>query len=97
MEKKVHNAALLSEFGAIIHKSRTEKGITQEGLSELAGITDVYLRNLECGSCTATWVIWLRLCTILNIDIPEFQKKYILPEFPNSKAPEEHHTIGPEK
>lgn len=93
MTKNMYNAALLSEFGAIVHKSRTEKGYTQEWLSELAGITDVYLRNLECGSCTATWVIWLKLCTILSINVPEFQKKYILPEFSKSKMLEEKYTI----
>ena len=95
MEKDNYKAALLSEFGAIIQKSRVERGFTQEGLSELAGITDVYLRNLECGTSTATWVIWLKLCTILNIDIPELQKKYILPEYPKSDAIEEHHTFDP--
>ena len=67
-------------FGEMLHISRIEKNITQRDLSELAGITDVYLRKMESGSNTATWVIWLELCTALEIDIPSLQRKYILPE-----------------
>lgn len=54
--------------------------MTQEQLSELAGITDVYLRDLERGSYTATWIICLRICAALDIDIREIQTKYIAPE-----------------
>lgn len=65
---------ILKDFGALLRKKRKQKNLTQETLSELAGITDVYLRNLERGSYSATWVIWLRLCTALDIDISEVRK-----------------------
>lgn len=66
-------------FGEMLHVSRLEKNITQKNLSEIAGISDVYLRDVENGHYTATWVIWLELCTVLDIDIPSLQRKYIIP------------------
>ncbi|MCM1166368.1 MAG: helix-turn-helix transcriptional regulator [Lachnospiraceae bacterium] len=74
------DTALKKEFGAIIRERRTKKQLTQEKLSEMTGITVVYLRDLENGVYAATWVIWLRLCTVLELDIPKFQKKYICPQ-----------------
>lgn len=68
------------EFGELIKTKRKLKQLTQEQLSELAGITDVYLRDLERGSYTATWIICLKICTALDIDLHELQKKYIIPE-----------------
>lgn len=66
---------ILEDFGTTLREKRIQKNLTQEKVSELAGITDVYLRDLERGSYSATWVIWLRLCTVLDIDIPEVQRK----------------------
>lgn len=68
-----------SAFGDLIKTKRKQKQFTQEELSELVGITDVYLRDLERGSYTATWIICLRLCDALDIDIRDIQKKYIHP------------------
>lgn len=67
-------------FGEMLHISRIEKRITQRNLSEIAGISDVYLRDVENGYHIATWVIWLELCTVLEIDIQALQQKYIIPE-----------------
>lgn len=72
--------ALNEKFGEMVYKTRTEKRITQKYLSEVAGISDVYLRGVENGNYTVTWVIWLRLCTALDIDIKAIQQKYIIPE-----------------
>lgn len=73
------------EFGELIKAKRKEKRYTQEQLSELAGITDVYLRDLERGSYTATWIICLKICETLDIDIREIQAKYIAPEIAEMK------------
>lgn len=85
MEGNVKNKRIQEEFGDLIKVRRKEKRLTQEQLSELAGITDVYLRDLERGSYTATWVICLRICAALDIDIREFQVKYIAPEINEMK------------
>lgn len=78
--KSPEEKRIQAEFGELIKAKRKQKKLTQEELSELAGITDVYLRDLERGSYTATWVICLRICTALDIDIKDIQKKYIAPE-----------------
>lgn len=66
---------MIEDFGIILREKRIQKNLTQEKVSELAGITDVYLRDLERGNYTATWQIWMRLCVILDIDISEMQKR----------------------
>ncbi|MDE6729060.1 MAG: helix-turn-helix domain-containing protein [Oscillospiraceae bacterium] len=80
MAKSIREKTIQAEFGEQIKAKRKQKHITQEELSELAGITDVYLRDLERGSYTATWVICLKICTALDIDIRDIQTKYIVPE-----------------
>ena len=80
MAKSAEDRRIQAEFGEMIKTRRKQKKLTQEELSELAGITDVYLRDLERGSYTATWVICLRICTALDIDLKDIQKKYIVPE-----------------
>lgn len=80
MGKCTEERKIQTEFGEMIKTKRKQKKLTQEELSELAGITDVYLRDLERGSYTATWVICLRICTALDIDLHDIQNKYIVPE-----------------
>ena len=80
MKKTNEERKIQAEFGEMIKTRRKQKKLTQEELSELAGITDVYLRDLERGSYTATWVICLRICTALDIDLKDIQTKYIVPE-----------------
>ena len=71
---------LKQDFGEMVTKLRKKYNLTQEKLSEISGISEVYLRRIERGNSTVTWVIWLRLCTVLNVDIGEIQRKYILPK-----------------
>ena len=70
---------LKMKFGRLLSRLRREHNLTQEKLSELTGISDVYLRKIERGRCAATWVIWLTLCTALNVDISSIQKEYFVP------------------
>ena len=71
---------LKEDFGEMVTKLRKKYNLTQEKLSEISGISEVYLRRIERGNSTVTWVIWLMLCTALNVDIGEIQRKYILPK-----------------
>ena len=54
-------------------------------------ITDVYLRDLERGSYTATWIICLKICTVLDIDLLEIQRKYIVPEIEETQKNMKQH------
>ena len=79
-EKEFEGADILKlDFGELVAQLRKKYNLTQEMLSEISGISEVYLRRIERGNCTVTWVIWLTLCTALNVDIGEIQRKYILP------------------
>lgn len=71
------------EFAAIAHEKRLKNEITQEKLSEMIGITEVYLRCIETGKNVPNWIIWLKLCTALGVDISEIQRKYIEPNLKN--------------
>lgn len=72
----VNSKEMLKDFGIMLREKRIQKNLTREKVSELAGITDVYLHGLECGSYSAPWLIWLKLCTILDIDISKVQQKF---------------------
>lgn len=86
MNKMNEDTSLQKEFGKLIRQKRKEQELTQDKLSEIVGITDVYLRDLESGKYTATWIIWLRLCNVLNIDIDDFSDKFIVPDINEMKA-----------
>ena len=80
-ENEFEGCEILEEdFGEKVTKLRKKYNLTQEKLSEISGISEVYLRRIERGNSTVTWVIWLMLCTALNVDIGEIQRKYILPK-----------------
>lgn len=78
-EHENENMIMKRIFAAKAHENRKSRKITQERLSEMVGITDVYLRSIENGKNLPNWLIWLKLCTVLEIDIFELQQKYIRP------------------
>lgn len=64
------------EFAVLVHGNRLKNQITQEKLSEMIGITPAYLRCIENGKNAPNWIIWLKLCTALGVDVSEIQKKF---------------------
>ncbi len=62
-------------FGQLIRGKRKEKGITQERLAEIVGISTTYLRSVEYGKHSITWKIWLKICLVLHLDINDIMKK----------------------
>lgn len=89
MSTKNDERAIKVEFGRTIKNKRKQKRLTQEELSEIVGITEVYLRDLERGSYTATWIICLKICAALNIDLKDIQGKYIVPEITEQQKKQE--------
>lgn len=67
-------------FGAIVKTRRKQLRITQEKLAELVGISNVYCRDIEKGKSRSSWVIWLKICVVLKIDINSIIEDYIKPE-----------------
>ncbi len=62
------------KFARMMRKRRLEMGITQEKLAEFVGISTTYCRKIEKGKYSPTWHIWLRICTVLNLDMAEIEK-----------------------
>lgn len=62
------------EFGKILKKERIKQGFSQEQIAEIAGISEVYYRNIEHGKHRLTWIKWLTICTALRIDLEPIVK-----------------------
>ena len=67
-------------FGAMMRQSRTSRKIPQERLAEIVGISVTYCREIEHGKYTPTWIIWLKICKLLEIDIDKLYELYVLDE-----------------
>lgn len=67
-------------FGAIVRSKRKKLEISQERFSELVGISTVYCRDIEIGKSRPNWVIWMKICAVLEIDINSIMHRYISPE-----------------
>lgn len=69
------NQALKKEFGQLVRQRRNELKITQNQLADRANISCTYLRDIEHGVHTPTWINWLKLCTELQISPDKFLKE----------------------
>lgn len=58
-------------LGTRLKEIRNKKGVTQESLSELAGINPKYLSSIERGKENPTLNIILKLVETLNVGIDE--------------------------
>ena len=76
----MNNNAAAKGFGEIMRKSRTGRRIPQERLAEIVGISVTYCREIEHGKYMPTWVIWLKICKLLDIDIDKIYELYVLEE-----------------
>lgn len=66
-------------FGEMMRYERKKRGITQENFAKSIGISPLYCRELEHGRYTPTWIIWLRICTELGLDIKKLRDECIVP------------------
>ena len=67
------------QFGKLVKQKRKQMKITQERLSELAGISTMFCRDIELGINRANWVTWVKICTVLEIDMNAWADQYIKP------------------
>lgn len=66
-------------FGEMMRSARKNCGITQENFAKSIGISSLYCRELEHGRYTPTWIVWLRICTALNLDIIKLRNVCVVP------------------
>ena len=72
------NSTSSKAFGALMRQSRTNRRMPQERLAEIVGISVTYCREIEHGKYTPTWIIWLKICKLLEIDIAKLYELYVL-------------------
>lgn len=84
--KQNENDSIMQNFAMKIRSERVKNKITQEKLSEKIGITTVHLRNIESGRNIPNYVVWLKLCAELGINVEEFQRDYIVPWLKNENT-----------
>jgi transcriptional regulator with XRE-family HTH domain len=62
---------LLRTLGARIRAQRKERGLSQEGLAELARIHENHVRRIEAGTANPSYVVLHRIARALKIELPE--------------------------
>ena len=67
-------------FGEIVREARKKQNFTQRELAEIVGVSVVYWRDLEHGKYNVTWILWMRICAALGIDIDAMSEIYAAPE-----------------
>ena len=60
--------AMALRISTVIRETRKEKGLTQEGLAELIGVTPGYVGQLERNETTPSAVILSKIVEVLGID-----------------------------
>jgi len=65
---------ILQKFGLRIKELRTAKGITQEDLAELAGLSRQYVGDVERGARNISLVNIEKIATALKITLSELLK-----------------------
>lgn len=57
------------KFGEIMRRARTARRLSQERVADIIGISVTYCREIEHGKYIPTWMIWLKICRLLELDI----------------------------
>lgn len=60
-----------AQFGAVLKKIRTHKGLSQEALSDLCFMDRSYIGQLERGDKSPTLNTMLKICAALKISLSD--------------------------
>jgi transcriptional regulator with XRE-family HTH domain len=69
------NEKIKALFGKRLRELRTSKGLSQEGLADLAGLDRTYVSSCERGERNLTIVSVSKLATALGVDPAELVRK----------------------
>jgi transcriptional regulator with XRE-family HTH domain len=75
--KKIENSECLVGFGNFIKEGRMKRDMLQSEVAAMLGITQAYYSRIESGGRNVDFVLALKICRVLRIDINEFIKKYM--------------------
>ena len=64
------------DYRDLIRKKREEKGLSQNQLSKLLGISQPYMNQIETGARNPTLPLMMKICEVLEISMFEVPKEY---------------------
>ncbi len=64
------------DYRKLIRKKREEKGISQNQLSKLLGISQPYMNQIETGARNPTLPLLIKICETLEISMFEVPEKH---------------------
>lgn len=75
--KMIENSECQIAFGEYIKRGREKKGYTQTEIAEQLGVTQSYYSKIESGTRNLDFVVALKICSLLNLNMMEFVSQYI--------------------
>ena len=64
------------DYRELIRKKREEKGLSQNQLSKLLGISQPYMNQIETGARNPTFPLMMKICEVLEISMFEVPEEH---------------------
>lgn len=75
--KKIENSECLVGFGKFIKSGREKRDMFQSEVAMEVGISQAYYSYLERGEREIDFVLALKICQVLNLDLSDFISAYM--------------------
>ena len=72
--KGLEQEKVAKEFGAFIREAREKKGLSQEEVAELVGVSRSYYGHIEAGIREIYLGKALKICHVLGLSMHDFEK-----------------------
>lgn len=73
---KLKKMTALQRLGAVVRAERTKRGLSQEALAELSGLSRTHIGEIERGEVSVSFVALEAISHGLNIALSELLKNY---------------------
>lgn len=77
MEKKREDIECQQNFGEFIREARKRRGLRQEDVAAKLKITKSYYGHIERGERNVDFILAIRICKILGLNLNEFLEDYM--------------------
>ena len=75
--KKIENSECQLDFGNFLKDGRERRDMLQTEVASLAGISQAFYSQIERGVRNVDFVVALKLCQVLRLDLNTFIKHYM--------------------
>ena len=72
----------MNDFATYALQRRTEKGLTQQQVAEMAGISLRQYQVLETGHCLPRLTTAVQIAAVLELDLNQLRDSFLPPEIP---------------